>query len=124
MVLSSVDCENPYFEIDNANQSLMELENLYHTFHSQATLFEITLPDSNALESTKNTLFLIKQIWDFINLVKECIDVWKSTLWSNIDSEFIDMELKRFAKDLRGVFENKKCKLIIIILIIIISRNG
>lgn len=107
MVLSRVDCGNPYFEIDNANKYLMELENLYQTFRSQAILFEIPQPDSNALESTKNTLSLSKQTWDFIHLVKECIDVWKSTLWSNIDSEFIDIELKRFAKDLRGLFENK-----------------
>lgn len=101
-----MDCGNPYFEIDNANESLMNLENLYHAFRSQAILFEIQQPDSNTLESTKNSLWLSKQLWDFIHIVKQCINEWKSTLWNNIDSEFIDLELKRFAKDLRGLLEN------------------
>ncbi|XP_025202252.1 dynein beta chain, ciliary-like, partial [Melanaphis sacchari] len=94
-------CENPYIEIDNANSSLMELEDLYQKLLSQAILFEIPQPEPNILLSTKKTLRLNKQLWDFVYLVRGWINVWKSTLWNNVDTENIDMELKRFAKELK-----------------------
>jgi len=31
-------------------------------------------------------------------LVRTCIDDWRTTLWSNIDVENMDMECKKFAK--------------------------
>lgn len=106
LILFRESCETPYLDIDNANQSLMELEELYEKFRSQTILFEIPQPESNTLESTKNSLRLNKQLWNFVHIVKGWIDVWKSTLWSNIDSELMDMELKRFAKELRGTLQN------------------
>jgi len=81
----------------------MELEDMHDKLLSQAVLFEIPQPEPNILLSTKKTLRLNKQLWDFVNLVKGWIDVWKSTLWSNVDTEYMDMELKRFAKELKGI---------------------
>lgn len=98
----SENCENPYIEIDHANKSLMELEDLHDKLFSQAVLFEIPQPEPNILASTKKCLRLNKQLWDFVHMVKSWIDEWKATLWKNMDSEFMDMELKRFSKDLKG----------------------
>jgi len=81
----------------------MELEDLHDTLLSQAVLFEIPQPEPNILLSTKKTLRLNKQLWDFVNLVRGWIDVWKSTLWNSVDTEYMDMELKRFAKELKGI---------------------
>jgi len=81
----------------------MELEDLHEKLLSQAVLFEIPQPEPNILLSTKKTLRLNKQLWDFVYLVRGWIDVWKSTLWNNVDTENIDMELKRFAKELKGI---------------------
>jgi dynein heavy chain len=109
--LFSAGCEHPYIEIDRANSSLMELENVHDKLLAQAVLFEIPQPEPNILVSTKKSLRLIKQLWDFIFMVKSWIDVWLSTLWKSIDSEFMDMELKRFSKDLKGkYFKNKTPK--------------
>lgn len=80
----------------------MELEDLHNQLHSQAVLFEIPQPESNILVLTKKSLRLNKQLWDFVHMVRSWIDVWQSTLWKNIDSEFMDIELKRFSKDLKG----------------------
>lgn len=71
---------------------------------SQAVLFEIPQPESNILLLTKKSLRLNKQLWDFVHIVKSWINVWQTTLWKYIDSEFMDMEIKRFAKDLKGIF--------------------
>lgn len=81
----------------------MELENLHDKLLSQAILFEIPQPEPNVLESTKTSLRLNKQLWDFVHMVKSWIDVWQLTLWKDIDSEFMDTELKRFSKDLKGI---------------------
>lgn len=77
---------------------------------SQALLFEIPQPEPNILSSTKKALRLNKQLWDFVLLVKGWIDLWQSTLWKDVDSEFMDMELKRFAKELKSIFFKLKRK--------------
>lgn len=103
-ILFSASCEHPYIEIDRANSSLMELENMHDKLLAQAVLFEIPQPEANILVSTKKSLRLIKQLWDFVFMVKGWVNVWLSTFWKSIDSEFMDMELKRFSKDLRGIY--------------------
>lgn len=80
----------------------MELEDMHDKLLSQSVLFEIPQPEPNILSSTKKTLRLNKQLWDFVFIVKGLIDVWKSTLWNNVDTELMDMELKRFSKELKG----------------------
>lgn len=99
-----MNCEYPYIEIDKANHFLMELEELHEKLLSQAILFEIPQPEPNILDTTKKSLKLNKQLWDFVHVVKSWVDLWQSTLWKNIDFELMDMELKRFAKDLKGIF--------------------
>lgn len=102
-----MSCESPYIEIDKENNSLMELEVAHNQLFSQAVLFEIPLPESNILVLTKKSLRLNKHLWDFVYMVKSWVDVWQSTLWKNIDSEFMDIELKRFSKDLKGIISCK-----------------
>lgn len=99
----SPNCQCPYIEIDNENAALMELQDLHDRLLAQSVLFEIPQPEANILALTKKYILLNKQLWDFINLVKGCISLWQSTLWKDIDSEFMDMELKRFAKDLKCI---------------------
>ena len=45
---------------------------------------------------------MLKQLWDYVFLVRTSIDQWKTTPWSDIDVENMDMECKKFSKDLRG----------------------
>lgn len=103
-ILFSANCENPYVEIDKAIHTLCDLEESYEKLLSQALLFEIPTPEPNVLDDTAITLRYNKQLWNFVHMVKSLINVWKSTLWKNIDFEFMDMELKRFVKDLKGIF--------------------
>ena len=41
---------------------------------------------------------MLKQLWDYIFLVRTCIDDWRMTMWTDIDVENMDMECKKFAK--------------------------
>ena len=47
----------------------------------------------------------MKQLWDYMFLVRTCIDDWRTTLWSNIDVENMDMECKKFAKVIGYAFD-------------------
>lgn len=102
MYTFSAECDFPYIEIDKANRSIMELDEARDQLLAQAVLFEIPQPEMNILQVTKKSLSLNKQLWDFVFMVKSWVDLWESTLWKDIDSELIDMELKRFGKDLKG----------------------
>ena len=46
---------------------------------------------------------MLKQLWDYIFLVRTAIDEWKTTQWKNIDVENMDMECKKFSKDVRAL---------------------
>ena len=41
---------------------------------------------------------MLKQLWDYMFLVRTCIDDWRTTMWVDIDVENMDMECKKFAK--------------------------
>lgn len=103
ILLCSENCENVYAEIDKSNVAFMEIQELHDKLLSQAILFKIPQPEPGILESTRHYLRLNKQLWDFVFSVSCCIDLWQSTLWINIDSEFMDMELKRFSKILKCI---------------------
>jgi len=98
----SVNCKNPYVEIDKSIKILSELNDSQEMLLIRAQLFDIQPPESNVLLETKNVLQTNKQLWDFVYMVTSLINVWKSTLWKDIDFEFMDLELKRFVKDLKG----------------------
>ena len=49
---------------------------------------------------------MLKQLWDYIFLVKTSVDEWKTTPWKDIDVENMDMECKKFSKDIRYFIAN------------------
>jgi len=51
---------------------------------------------------------IFQHLWDFIEIVKSCIDDWKTTPWKKIDVENMDIECKKFAKEIRSRSKNLK----------------
>lgn len=45
--------------------------------------------------------FIFQQLWDYIFIVRTSIEDWKKTPWRKIDVENMDIECKKFAKDVR-----------------------
>ena len=41
--------------------------------------------------------------WDMTELVTSCFDDWKTTLWTQIDVESMEVECKKFVKEIRGM---------------------
>ena len=83
---------------------------------SEAALFEVQVPDFPLVTQCRNENKMLKQLWDYVFLVRSqiidtsftlikfslmtrtSVDEWKTTPWSNIDVENMDMECKKFAK--------------------------
>lgn len=44
----------------------------------------------------------VQQLWDYVHIVQTSIEDWKTTPWRKIDVENMDIECKKFAKEIRG----------------------
>lgn len=71
-----------------------------------AGLFEVNLPDFKQIKQCRKEILLLKQLWDFIFIVRTSFSDWMTTLWKDINVDQMDMDCKKFAKDIRLVFDN------------------
>ncbi|XP_038653360.1 dynein heavy chain 11, axonemal-like isoform X2 [Scyliorhinus canicula] len=92
---------NPYALLDKANQELSTLEEITIQMQESANLFEVTVPEYKHLKQCRRDIVLLKQLWDIIVYVKTSIDDWTKTQWRQINVEQMDVELRRFAKEIR-----------------------
>lgn len=46
---------------------------------------------------------LLKELWDMIGVVEACMATWRTTRWREINVEDMELECKRFSKDIRGL---------------------
>lgn len=95
------DCPNVYPLLDKTNGECFELETERDKLYEQANLFELTMPEFKAMKTTRKELKQVKQLWDFINVVRSCIDEWKLTPWKKIDVDNMEMECKKYGKEIR-----------------------
>jgi len=66
-----------------------------------ASLFEVNIPEFKQLRQCRRELNLLKTLWDYIFIVRTSVDDWKTTLWLDINVEQMDLECRRFSKDIR-----------------------
>ena len=66
-----------------------------------AGLFEVNMPEYKQLKACRKEVCMLKTLWDIIYLVIGSIDDWKKTLWKDINVETMEMECKKFVKDIR-----------------------
>ncbi|CAH1116455.1 unnamed protein product [Phaedon cochleariae] len=101
-------CQHIYKILDKTNKELKELEVERDKLYEQANLFELTLPEFKALKHSRKEVKQIKQLWDYVNVVRSCIDEWKETPWKKIDVENMEMECKKFGKEIRQMDKELK----------------
>lgn len=96
-------CRDVYHLLDKTNAEITELENEMNKLQEQANLFELTLPEFKSLKLNRKEVRQVKQLWDYVNIVRSCIDEWKTTPWKKIDVEAMEMECKKFGKEIRAM---------------------
>ncbi|XP_068007753.1 dynein axonemal heavy chain 9 [Melanerpes formicivorus] len=68
-----------------------------------AGLFEVMVPDYKQLRQCRKELCLLKELWDMISLVNTTLEAWQTTKWAAINVENMDLECRRFARELRSL---------------------
>lgn len=71
-----------------------------------AGLFEVSIPDFRQLKQCHKELKMLKGLWDYVIIVQSSIEDWKTTPWKEINVEQMDLDCKKFAKDIR-VFDRE-----------------
>ncbi|KAK7067107.1 hypothetical protein SK128_011277 [Halocaridina rubra] len=97
------DCELPYWRIERVDGRMKQLETEMNRLQESAILFEVNIPDFKHMKMSRKELRMLKQLWDHISLVRCCVENWKTTPWREVDVENMDIECKKFAKDIRGL---------------------
>nr|CAB3238531.1 dynein beta chain, ciliary-like [Phallusia mammillata] len=93
--------EKPYVTLDQMERETRDMETEMGALQTSADLFEVNMPDYKQLKACRRELRHLKRLWDMIILVRTSLDDWTLTSWRQINVDDMDMELRRFLKDIR-----------------------
>ncbi|XP_042285828.1 dynein axonemal heavy chain 11 isoform X2 [Thunnus maccoyii] len=96
-----INVEEPYKLIDKSNRAVAVMEAEMKKLQDTADLFEVSFPDYKQLRQCRSDIILVKAVWDMVIFVKTSIEDWTKTPWKEINVEQMDMELRRFAKEMK-----------------------
>uniref|UniRef100_A0A7M4EWH0 Dynein axonemal heavy chain 9 n=1 Tax=Crocodylus porosus TaxID=8502 RepID=A0A7M4EWH0_CROPO len=97
------DTENPYQILDANHIEIKQMESTMASIYESAGLFEVGVPDYRQLKQCRKEVCLLKELWDMISVVDSSINDWQTTKWKDINVENMDIECKKFAKDIRNL---------------------
>ncbi|XP_009976195.1 PREDICTED: dynein heavy chain 9, axonemal-like, partial [Tauraco erythrolophus] len=97
------DTEKPYQLLDAKHIEIKQMESAMTSIYESAGLFEVTVPDYKQLKQCRKELYLLKELWDMISLVDTSLDDWQTTKWVDINVENMDLECKKFAREIRNL---------------------
>ncbi|KAM6111100.1 LOW QUALITY PROTEIN: dynein axonemal heavy chain 17 [Pterocles gutturalis] len=94
---------NPYRSLNKQQKSIEAMESDMAVLAESAGLFKVPVPEYKQLNACHRDVRLLKQLWDMVVLVNTSIDDWKTTRWKEINVEQMDIDCKKFAKDIRSL---------------------
>ncbi|XP_061866833.1 dynein axonemal heavy chain 17 isoform X5 [Colius striatus] len=94
---------NPYKSLKKQQRRIAAMERDMAALAESAGLFEVLVPEYKQLKACRREVHLLKELWDMIVLVNTNFDDWKTTRWKDIDVEQMDLDCKKFAKDIRSL---------------------
>ncbi|XP_024861684.2 dynein heavy chain 9, axonemal isoform X1 [Kryptolebias marmoratus] len=97
------DSRSPYQMLDEFHQQIQDQEAVMASLLESASLFEVTISDYKQLRQCRHEVGLLKELWDMISVVESSMAAWQTTPWREINVENMELECKRFSKDIRGL---------------------
>ncbi|XP_038207715.1 dynein beta chain, ciliary [Zerene cesonia] len=95
------ECDDPYAVMSRVDKEMLHLEDEMKSIQESGSLFEVNVPEFKLLKQCRKELRMLKQLWDYVYIVRTSIEDWKTTPWRKIDVENMDIECKKFAKEIR-----------------------
>ncbi|CAN0133991.1 unnamed protein product [Rangifer tarandus platyrhynchus] len=99
---------DPYKSLSKQQKSIAAMESIMEALCKSGSLFEVSVPDYKQLKACHKEVRLLKELWDMIIMVNTSIDAWKTTKWKSINVEQMDIDCKKFAKDVRSLDKEMK----------------
>ncbi|XP_034563350.1 dynein heavy chain 9, axonemal [Notolabrus celidotus] len=97
------DSGSPYQMLDSFHLRITEREAVMASLVESASLFEVTVSEYKQLRQCRREVGLLKELWDMITVVESSMAAWRTTPWREIHVEDMELECKRFSKDIRGL---------------------
>uniref|UniRef100_A0A8C2YH93 Dynein axonemal heavy chain 9 n=1 Tax=Coturnix japonica TaxID=93934 RepID=A0A8C2YH93_COTJA len=97
------DAEKPYQLLDAKNIEIKQMESAMTSIYESAALFEVMVPDYKQLKQCRKEMCLLKELWDMISVVNSSLEHWQTTRWVDINVENMDLECRKFAKEIRNL---------------------
>ncbi|NWT53909.1 DYH9 protein, partial [Erythrocercus mccallii] len=97
------DTKKPYQLLDAKHMEIKQMESAMTSIYESAGLFEVMVPEYKQLKQCRKELCLLKELWDMISLVNTSLDDWQTTRWVDINVENMDLECKKFAREIRNL---------------------
>ncbi|XP_014229978.1 dynein beta chain, ciliary-like [Trichogramma pretiosum] len=94
-------CRDVYIKLDAINEQVQVLMDEHQELARTAEIFEQPMEEFPELEQLRRELKMLKNLWDFVNVITSNLIQWKSTQWKKLDIESIDIECKKLTKELR-----------------------
>ncbi|NXX93579.1 DYH9 protein, partial [Centropus bengalensis] len=96
------DTKKPYQLLDEKHMEIKQMESAMTSIYESAGLFEVMVPNYKQLKQCRKELCLLKELWDMISLVNTSLDDWQTTKWVDINVENMDLECRKFAREIRN----------------------
>jgi dynein heavy chain len=81
------DTPDAYRRLNRINRDLVKQEVELEKLMKSSALFEVTFTDFKLIKQCRKDIKLLKQLWDYISLVRYSMNDWKSTRWRDINVE-------------------------------------
>ena len=91
------------YTVLQAHHEVGGMESQMNSLYESADLFEVSVPEFKQLKACRRDIIMLKSLWDMIALVQSSFSDWNTTLWCDINVEQMDMDCKKFVKDIRGL---------------------
>uniref|UniRef100_A0A3P9B038 Dynein axonemal heavy chain 11 n=1 Tax=Maylandia zebra TaxID=106582 RepID=A0A3P9B038_9CICH len=92
-----ISVEEPYKLIDKVSRGHISFSMEMKKLQDTADLFEVSFPEYKQLRQCRSDIILVKAVWDMVTSIED----WTKTPWKEINVEQMDMELRRFAKEMK-----------------------
>ncbi|KAK2490477.1 LOW QUALITY PROTEIN: hypothetical protein MC885_016050 [Smutsia gigantea] len=99
---------DPYKSLNKQQRSIAAMESMVEALGKSGSLFEVPVPDYKQLKACHKEVCLLKELWDMVVMVNTSMDDWKTTRWKDMNVEQMDIDCKKFAKDVRSLDKEMK----------------
>ncbi|KAJ3249578.1 hypothetical protein HDU78_000105 [Chytriomyces hyalinus] len=93
--------ERAYELIDMSHLDVLAMESEAAAIKGSCELFELNVPNYKQLSDCRRDVGMLKSVWDVVSLVTYMFEEWRTTLWTEIDTDSMENRCRDLGKELR-----------------------